>query len=87
MDNEQLNFTSNDIKGLQCGDKKKSDYLNNQAVFILMDLLFTRNTFASKHWTKWSNEFEGKSFISHCRTNSCGVALGYFGSKPFNQTL
>ena len=49
MDDEQLNFISNDIKGLQCGDKKKSDYLNNQAVFILMDLLFTRNTFASKH--------------------------------------
>ena len=32
---------------------------------------------------KWYDEFQGKFFFSHSRTNSHGVAIGYFGSKPF----
>ena len=31
----------------------------------------------------WCDEFKGELFFSHGKTNSCGVAIGYFGSQQF----
>ena len=32
----------------------------------------------------WSDEFEGQLFFSHGKTNSCGVAIGFVGTKTLN---
>ena len=30
---------------------------------------------------KWADEFRGKLFFSHGKTNSCGALIGYYGTK------
>ena len=30
---------------------------------------------------KWEDEFRGKLFFSHGKTNSCGVLIGYYETK------
>ena len=35
---------------------------------------------------KWREEFNGELFFSHGKTNSCGVAIGFYGSKTVEQT-
>ena len=35
---------------------------------------------------KWREEFNGELFFSHGKTNSCGVAIGFCGSKTVEQT-
>ena len=32
---------------------------------------------------KWNDDFQGELFFSHGKTNSCGVAVGYYGKKSF----
>ena len=49
-------------------------------------MFFTTKHSSQSHEKKWSDEFQGKFFsssLSHGRTNSCGVAIGFFGSKTF----
>ena len=31
-----------------------------------------------------ANDFKGRLFFSHGKTNSCGVAIGFSGNKPFS---
>ena len=35
---------------------------------------------------KWREEFNGELFFSHGKTNSCRVAIGFYGSKTVEQT-
>ena len=32
---------------------------------------------------KWNHDFQGHSFFPHGKTNSCGVAIGYYAKKSF----
>ena len=32
----------------------------------------------------WNDEFEGRLFFSHGKTNSCGAAIGFVGTKALN---
>ena len=32
---------------------------------------------------KWNRDFQGYSFFPHGKTNSCGVAIGYYAKKSF----
>ena len=32
----------------------------------------------------WNDEFKGQLFFSHGKTNSCGVAIGFVGTKALN---
>ena len=32
---------------------------------------------------KWRDDFQGQLFFSNSKTNSCGVAIGYYGEKSF----
>ena len=34
---------------------------------------------------KWRDEFNGELFFSHEKTNSCGVAIGFYRYKPTEQ--
>ena len=37
----------------------------------------------TKDEIKQKDEFKGELFISHGKTNSCGIAIGYTGKKSF----
>ena len=74
MNRNNLNFVCNNVKGLQGKDKriKIFKYLNNCISSSLNDE------------KKWADNFKGRLFFSHGKTNSCGVAIGYSGNKPFS---
>ena len=47
-----------------------------------MTLFFLQETHSSIEDEKqWSDNFKGNIFYSHGTTNSCGVAIAFFGSK------
>ena len=47
--------------------------------------IFLQKTHSSvKNEKVWSDEFKGQLFFFHCKTNSCGVAIGFVGTKALN---
>ena len=46
-------------------------------------LLFLQETLQSKVEQKWKEDFHGKIFFSHGKTNSCGVLAAFFGTDKF----
>ena len=85
MNSEQLNFLSNNVKGLQEEVKRTKvlQYLKN--CVHSNGFVFLQETHSSiTDEKKWNDEFPGQLFFAHGKTNSCGVAIGYLGSKPFN---
>ena len=48
-------------------------------------MIFLQETYSSVKDEKiWNDEFEGQLFFSHGKTNSCGVAIGFVGTKALN---
>ena len=81
MANRKLNFISNNVKGLQNSTKriKIFEYLKNKVTSDCFILL--QETHSNKDSEKrWSDKFKGQFFFSHGKTNSCGVAITYYGS-------
>ena len=80
-----LSFISNNVKGLQAISKriKIFEYLKN---YVISDsFIFLQETHSSVKDEKiWNDEFEGQLFFSHGKTNSCGVAIGFVGTKALN---
>ena len=82
MNSDNLKFILNN-KGIQKSEKRTKifEYLKNSVSpngFILID-----------DENNWCDELNGNLYFSYGKTNSCGVAIGYVGSKPFvlaNQT-
>ena len=84
MNSEQLNFVSNNVKGLQGGEKriKMFEYLKSH--IHSNGIAFIQETHSCQADEKrWSDDFQGHLFFSHGKTNSCGVAIGYYGTKSF----
>ena len=80
-----LNFISNNVIGLQAISKriKIFEYLKNYVTSN--GFIFLQETHSSvKDEKLWNDEFEGQLFFSHGKTNSCGVAIGFVGTKALN---
>ena len=83
VNRNNLNFVSNNVKGLQGRDKriKLFEYLKNctssNGFMFLQEIHSSLNV-----EKKWTDEFKGQLFFSHGKTNSCRVAIGYVGNKP-----
>ena len=80
-----LSFISNNVKGLQAISKriKIFEYLKNYVTSN--GFIFLQETHSSvKDEKLWNDEFEGQLFFSHGKTNSCGVAIGFVGTKALN---
>ena len=83
MDNI-LNFFSNILNGLRSSKKhiKMFEYfrekISNNGIIFLQETHSSEDTF-----NNWRNEFKGEFFLSHGSTSSCGVMIGYLGSKKF----
>ena len=90
MNSDNLKFISNNVKGIQKSEKriKIFDYLKNS--ISPNGFIFLQETYSSVDDEKrWCDEPNGNLYFSHGKTNSCGVAIGYVGSKSFvlaNQT-
>ena len=70
-----LNFISNNVKGLQAISKriKIFEYLTNYVT--TNGFIFLQETHSSV------DEFKGQLFFSYGKTNFCGVAIGFVGTK------
>ena len=84
MANNNITFVSNNVKGLQNNEKriKLFEYLKNS--IIPNGLIFIQETHScNNNEKKWADEFGGQLYFSHGKSNSCGVAIGYIGTKKF----
>ena len=80
-----LSFISNNVKRLKAISKpiKIFEYLKNYVTSN--GFIFLQETHSSvKDEKLWNDEFEGQLFFSHGKTNSCGVAIGFVGTKALN---
>ena len=80
-----LSFISTNVKRIQVVSKwiKIFEYLKNYV--ISNGFIFLQETHSSvKDEKVWSDEFEGQLFFSPGKTNSCGAATGFVGSKALN---
>ena len=80
-----LSFICNNVKGIQAFSKriKIFEYLKNYVTSN--GFIFLQETHSSvKDEKVWSDEFEGQLLFSHGKTNSCGVAIAFVGTKALN---
>ena len=80
-----VSFISSNVKGLQAISKriKIFEYLKNYVTSN--GFIFLQETHSSVKDEKiWNDEFGGQLFFSHGKTNSCGVAIGFVGTKALN---
>ena len=80
-----LSFIFNNVKGIQVISKpiKIFEYLKNYVTSN--GFIFLQEAHSSvKDENVWSDKFEGQLFFSHGKTNSCGVAIGFVGTKSLN---
>ena len=73
MNGNTITFISSDVKGIQTSQKihLKSYVISNGIVFLQETHLSINDE------KKWEDEFSGKLFFSHGKTDSCGVLTGY----------
>ena len=50
----------------------------------MVSFFFKKHTLPLKDEKIWNDEFEGQLFFSHGKTNSCGVAIDFVGTKALN---
>ena len=82
MIDDNLTFISNNVKGFQTSEKriKLFEYLRNYV--SANGFVFLQETHSSpRDEKKWKDEFKGSLYFSHGKTNSCGVAIGFLGTK------
>ena len=79
-----INFISNNVKGIQNSLKNFRIFNHLKENISYNSVLFLPETHSSsKDEIKWKDEFKGELFVSHEKTNLCGVAIGYTGNRSF----
>ena len=82
LPNNKLRFITNNVKGIQCFKKRLKLIQYFKSKTGVCGLLFLQETRSnSKVEQKWKEDFHGKVFFSHGKTNSCGVLIAYCGLK------
>ena len=82
--NGNYNFFSNNVKGIKASEKQlklfeypRNNINNNGFIFLQETHLLSNDE------QKWKDDFRGPLFISHRKSNSCGVAICYCGTEVF----
>ena len=84
MFTNDLQFITNNVKGIQSAQKRLKIFEHLKSKISPSGVMFLQETHSTiKDEKRWADEFKGKMFFSHGTSNSCGVAIGYFGSKAF----
>ena len=82
LSNNKLSFITNNVKGIQSLKKRLKLIQYFKSKIGPCGLLFLQETHSnSKVEQKWKEDFHGKVFFSHGKTNSCGVLIAYCGLK------
>ena len=77
-----LRFLSNNVNGLRLSKKHVhmfdyfKDWIVNNGIIFPQETHSTEDTF-----NEWRDDFKGEVFFSYGTVSSCGVMIGYVGSK------
>ena len=85
--NSEITFISNNVKEIQNSGKRIElfEYLKSNAT--ANGFIFQQKTHSCiNDEIRWRDEFHGDLFFFHRKTNSCGVAIGFYVSKIIEQT-
>ena len=78
----RINFISNNVKGLQCTNKRLKLIKYFKDKIVSNGFLFLQETHSTVNdEIKWKDDFKGEVFYSHSKSNSCGVLICFIGSK------
>ena len=81
---DKITLLSNNVWGIKNSHKtiKLFEYLQKNA--SPTGILYLQETHSSeKGEIRWKDEFKEQVFFLHETTSFCGIAIGYFGTKPF----
>ena len=82
VSNNKLSFITNNVKGIQSLKKKLKLIQYFQSKIGPCGLLFLEEIYSiSKVEQKWKEDFHGKVFFSHGKTNSRGVLIAYIRTE------
>ena len=82
LPNNELTFITNNVKGIQSLKRRLKLIKYFKSRIGSCGLLFLQETYSnSKLEQKWKEDFHGKVFFSHGKTNSCGVLIAYFETE------
>ena len=85
--NSEITFISNNVKGIQNSVIRIKLFEYLKSYVTVNGFIFLQETHSCiNDEVKWRDEFNGELFFSHEKTNSCGVAIGIYGSKTIEQT-
>ena len=78
----KINFISSNVKRLQSTNKRLKLIKYFKHKIVSNGFLFLRETNSTVNdEVKWKDDFEGKVFYSHGKSNSCGILICFIGSK------
>ena len=84
--NSEITFISNNVKGIQNSVKRIKLFEYLKSYVTGNGFIFLQETHSCiNDEIKWRDEFNGELFFSHGKANSCGVAIGFYGSKTIEQ--
>ena len=82
MKDNVITFISNNVKGIQTSQKRMKLFEYLKSYVTTNGFVFLQETHLSiRDGKKWEDEFRGKLFFSNGKTNSCGISIGYYGTK------
>ena len=84
--NSEITFISNNVKGIQNSAKRIKLFKYLKSYVTGNGFIFVQETHSCiNDEIKWRGKFNGELFFSHGKTSSCGVAIGFYGSKTIEQ--
>ena len=74
MNDDFITFISNNVKGIQTSQKRMKLFEYLRSYIVTNGFVFLQETHSTiRDEKKLENEFKGRLFFSHGKTNSCGV--------------
>ena len=85
--NSEITFISNNVTGIQNSVKRIKFFEYLKSYVTANGFIFLQETHSCiRDEIKWRDEFNREVYFSHVKTNSCGVAIDFYGSKKIEQT-
>ena len=79
-----LRFLSSNVSGLRSSKKRVKMFEYFKGKIVNSGIIFLQETHSSEDtFNEWQDNFK-ELFFSHGTTSSCGVMIGYLGSKKFS---
>ena len=84
MNRNNLKFFSNNVKGIQKSEKRINIFEYLKHSLSSNGFIFLHEIYSSIDVEKrWCHKLNGNLYLSHGKTNLCGISIGYLRSKSF----